>query len=132
MFIFRTITFVYHVASATSLGVVLIVGVIIYALSRYFRLKQPNLPKNLIDAIGGIQHIERVCSTGQYNHRCDSSDPSEWWPIANRAACLDSIENSRSAIEKVSQFGIFKRNKMLFRLLHGISLASGENPKKPR
>lgn len=92
-------------ASATSLGFILIFGVIIYGLSRYFRLKQPNLPKNLIDAIGGSQNIDRKYLTGHDSQRCGSIDfIPEWWPIANRAACLDSIENSRSAIEKVSQF----------------------------
>lgn len=106
LFIFRAIRLVYHLASATSLGFLFSVGIVIFVLSRYFRLKQPNLPANLIDAIGGNQHIDsRQCSTGQQQQpiRCNSSDTVEWWPIANKAACLDSVENSRTAIEKVSQ-----------------------------
>lgn len=102
VFIIRAIRFFYHLANVTSLGFILLVGIVIFVLSRYFRLKQPNLSQNLIDAIGGNQHIDRQCSTGQQNQRCDSNDTIEWWPIANRAACLDSVENSRSAIEKVS------------------------------
>lgn len=102
MFIFRAIRLIYHLASATSLGFLFIFGVVIFVLSRYFRLKQPNLPQNIIDAIGGNQHIDRQCSMGLQQSRSDSSDMTEWWPIANRAACLDSLENSRSAIEKVS------------------------------
>lgn len=111
-FIFKTIWFVFHaikliyqLVSATSLGFILIFAIIIFVLSRYFRLKQPNLPKNIIDAIGGNQQLinDRQCSTGQQNIHCESSDINEWWPIANRAACLDSVENSCSAIEKVSQ-----------------------------
>lgn len=103
LFIFRAIRLIYHLASATSLGFIFIFGIVIFALSRYFRLKQPNLPRNLVDAIGGNQHIGRQCSTRHQQIRCNSSDTIEWWPIANRAACLDSVENSRSAIEKVSQ-----------------------------
>lgn len=102
MFIIRVISFVYHLANTTSLGFILIIAIVICVLSRYFRLKQPNLPQNLIDAIGSNQHIDRQCLTGQVNQRCHASDALEWWPIANRAASLDSIENSRSAIEKVS------------------------------
>lgn len=107
LFIFRAIRLVYHLASATSLGFLFCVGIVIFVLSRYFRLKQPNLPANLSDAIGGNQHIDsRQCSTGQEQQqqlRCNSSDTIEWWPIANKAACLDSVENSRTAIEKVSR-----------------------------
>lgn len=102
LFIFRAIRLIYNLASATSLGFIFIFGIVIFALSRYFRLKQPNLPRNLVDAFGGNQHIDRQCSTRQQQIRSDSSDTIEWWPIANRAACLDSVENSRSAIEKVS------------------------------
>lgn len=101
LFVYRAIRLFYHLASATSLGLILLVGIFVFALSRYFRLKQPNLPQNIFDAIGS-QHINRQCSTGQQNLRCDSNDTFSWWPIANRAACLDSIENSRSAIENVS------------------------------
>lgn len=102
VFIIRTIRLFYHLANVTSLGFILFVGIVIFVLSRYFRLKQPKLPQNLIDAIGGNQHNDRQCSSGQQNHRSESNDTVEWWPIANRAACLDSLENSRSAIENVS------------------------------
>lgn len=104
-FVFHAIKLIYQLVSATSLGFILIFAIIIFVLSRYFRLKQPNLPKNIIDAIGGKQEFinDRQCSTGQQNIQCESNDMTDWWPIANRAACLDSVENSRSAIEKVSQ-----------------------------
>lgn len=98
----QAIGLIYHLASVTSLGVLLIIGLVIFVLSRYFRLKQPNLSPNIFDAIGGNQHIDRQCSTGPQINRCSSNEPIEWWPIANRAACLDNLENSRSAIEKVS------------------------------
>lgn len=101
--IIKTIRLVYNLASATSLGFVLIFGIVVFLLSRYFRLKQPILPQHLIDAIGGgNQHNDRQCSTGQHNIRGNSSDTIEWLPIANRAACLDNVENSRTAIENVS------------------------------
>lgn len=103
VFIINTIRLVYHLASATSLGFVFILGIAVFLLSRYFRLKQPILTQNLIDAIGrGNQHTDRQCSTGQHNYRDNSSDTIAWLPIANRAACLDNVENSRSAIENVS------------------------------
>lgn len=102
VFIIKAIGLIYHLASVTSLGVLLIIGLIIFVLSRYFRLKQPNLSENIVDAIGGNQHIARQCSTGPQINRCSSNEPIEWWPIANRAACLDNLENSRSAIQKVS------------------------------
>lgn len=105
MFFISAIGLIYDLASATSLGVLLIVGLVIFVLSRYFRLKQPKLTQNIVDAIDGNQHINRQCSTGPRNARCNSSDMIEWWPIANRAACLDNLENSRSAIEKVSRNG---------------------------
>lgn len=102
LFVIKVITLVYNLASATSLGFLIIVGAIVFALSRYFRLKQPELPQNLIEAIGGNQFIEKQHTTGHQNNRSECNETVEWLPIANRAACLDSVENSRSAIEKVS------------------------------
>lgn len=102
LFMIKAIGFVYHLASATNLGFLFICGIGIFLLSRYFRLKQPNLPKNIANAIDGSQHIDRKCSAGHQISQIDSNDAIEWCPIANRAACLDHVENSRSAIENVS------------------------------
>lgn len=117
MFIIRVISLFYHLANITSLGFVLAIALVIFVLSRYFRLKQPNLPQHLVDAIGSSQPIERQYLTGQQKNHCDSSDTVEWWPIANRAASLDSIENSRSAIEKVSHRKIEKNNSNIHSFL---------------
>lgn len=94
--VIKAIGLLYHLASATNFAVLLICSVIIFLLSRFFRLKQPNVPEHLTVAIDGGHH--------QYNDKqCfHTNDTVEWWPIANRAACLDNVENSQSAIEKVS------------------------------
>lgn len=107
MFVFNILKFFYVWANATSLHVVFAIGLLIYVLSRYFRLKQPNLPGNIEDAIRGCnsnltshtKDMNNHVSNHYKNHRDSTS--MEWWPIANRAACLDSVENSRTAIEKV-------------------------------
>lgn len=76
------------------MGVVLFVVLALIALCRYFRLKQPiDVPKQLIDAICGSE------STKVQGHIGDRI--IGWWPIANRGACFDGVENSRSAIENV-------------------------------
>lgn len=103
MFMFNILKFFHVWANATSLQIVFAIALLIYVMCRYFRLKQPNLPGNIEDAIRGCNrnpkdinnHVLNDCQ----NHR--DSTAMEWWPIANRAACLDSVENSRTAIEKV-------------------------------
>lgn len=95
LFIIKVIGLFSQIASVTSLRVIFILCILIYSLSRYFRLKQPNLPQNLAAAIAGIRNqladsVEQQCSTA-----------NDCGPIANRAGCLDSIENSRSAIKNV-------------------------------
>lgn len=107
MFVFNILKFFYVWANATSLQIVFAIALLIYVLSRYFRLKQPNLPGNIEDAIHGCnsnttrhsKDMNNQLSNDYENHR--DSTAMEWWPIANRAACLDSVENSRTAIEKV-------------------------------
>lgn len=94
--IVKTIGFISQIASLTSLRVILLLCIVIYLLSRYFRLKQPNLPQNLVNAIAGIRN--RLMDT----ERQQCVKISDCGPIANRAGCLDSIENSRSAIQNVS------------------------------
>lgn len=103
--ILKAFGLLYHLASATNFAVLLIFGVIVFVLSRCFRLKQPALPEHLVRAIhGGIN--------ANGNGRCFNNTNSNatvecyWTPIANRAACLDNVENSKSAIEKVSQLKI--------------------------
>lgn len=96
LFIIKVIGLFSQIAGVTSLRVIFILCILIYSLSRYFRLKQPNLPQNLAAAIAGIRNQladsnQQQCSTA--NNNCG--------PIANRAGCLDSIENSRSAIKNV-------------------------------
>lgn len=95
MIAFNIIKFIYSWTYATSIRIILAFPFMIYVLCRYFRLKQPNLPTTLENAICGNQH------------GCNSM---EWWPIANRAAGLDSVENSRTAIEKVGTIKIEKAN----------------------
>lgn len=68
---------------ATIVTVLLIV-----ILTRYFRLRRP--PANIVNHI-----FDGESSAPNADHSVD------WWPIANRAACLDGLENSKSAIEKV-------------------------------
>lgn len=108
LFILKAIELFYQIASVTSLRIVIILGILVYVLSRYFRLKQPILPQNLVDAICGNQHISNQ-TTDEQEHQ--QSNLNQWWPIANRAGCLDSIENSRSAIEKVGIFILKKEKK---------------------
>lgn len=97
--ILKAFGLLYHLASATNFGVLLIFSVIIFVLSRCFRLKQPTVPEYLAHAIGGRhQHIDRQC----FNNINSNTAECCWIPIANRAACLDNVENSQSAIEKVS------------------------------
>lgn len=96
----KAIGLLYHLASATNFAALLICGVIVFVLSRWFRLKQPkHLPDHLATAIDGYhhQHHDRQCF-----HEHSNTAMVQWWPIANRAACLDNVENSQSAIEKVS------------------------------
>lgn len=112
LFILKAIELFYQIASVTSLRIVFILGILVYILSRYFRLKQPILPQNLIDAICGNQRISNQSSTHEQEHQQCSLN--QWWPIANRAGCLDSIENSRSAIEKVGIPFKAKRNILKF------------------
>lgn len=94
----------YHLASATNFGVLLIFSAIVFVLSRCFRLKQPAVPEHLVHAIDGggsggrHQHIDRQC----FNNTNSNTAECCWAPIANRAACLDNVDNSQSAIEKVS------------------------------
>lgn len=57
-------------------------------LSRYFKLKRP--AKELVDNILGVE-IDGV------NYR----EAIDYWPIANRGASLDALENSGTAIRKV-------------------------------
>lgn len=107
MFVFNILKLFYVCANATSLQIVFAISLLIYVLSRYFRLKQPNLPGNIEDAIRGCNsqttsHLKDMNNqlSNDYQNQRDST-AMEWWPIANRAACLDSVENSRTAIEKV-------------------------------
>lgn len=106
--IIKAFGLLYHLVSATNFGVLLIFSAIVFVLSRCFRLKQPNIPEYLAHAINGgggddvgrtnhHQHIDRQCfKTNSNTTECC------WTPIANRGACLDNVENSKSAIEKVS------------------------------
>lgn len=64
--------------------------IVIFALSRYYRLRKP------------ASNITERCFSSKSRSETDESI-IEWWPIANRAACLDELENSKSAIEKVNQ-----------------------------
>lgn len=120
MFVFNILKFFYVWANATSLQIVFAIALLIYVMCRYFRLKQPNLPGNIEDAIRGCNSNPTshpkdmnnlVSNDNCYQSRRDSM-AMEWWPIANRAACLDSVENSRTAIEKVRNVcysKVFKR-----------------------
>lgn len=96
--ILKAFGLLYHLASATNFAVLLILGVIVFVLSRCFRLKQPSLPEHLAHAIYGGGDGRRQC----FHNTNSSAMECCWTPIANRAACLDNVENSKSAIEKVS------------------------------
>lgn len=95
----KAISLLYHLASATNFAVLLICCVIVFVLSRWFRLKQPILPEHLTIAIDGRRHQH---DNQQYCCTNTNTAVVQWSPIANRAACLDNVENSQSAIEKVS------------------------------
>lgn len=102
LFAVRAIGIVSQITSLTSLRVVLVLCIIVYSLSRYFRLKQPQLPQNVADAIAGTRSPFEAANGLQYT--AAPTKPvatSSGGPIANRAGCLDSIENSRSAIKNV-------------------------------
>lgn len=112
LLILKAFGLLYHLASATNFSVLLIFSVFVFVLSRCFRLKQPALPEHLAHAIDGGS-----CDGGRHaNHQhaygrlCSNTNSNAmeccWTPIANRAACLDNVENSQSAIEKVSQLQI--------------------------
>lgn len=58
-------------------------------LSRYFKLKRP--AKKVVDNILG-EEIDGV----NYNR-----EAIDYWPIANRGASLDALENSGTAVRKV-------------------------------
>lgn len=97
-FAIKCIKLFYRLTNATGLSILLVVTAIVIALCRYFRLKQPTeVPQQIIDAFcGGNETMQHSCNN-------DTVEPIGWWPIANRGACLDSLENSRSAIEKVGK-----------------------------
>lgn len=99
----RAIGIVSQITSLTSLRVILVLCIIVYSLSRYFRLKQPQLPQNLVDAIAGTRSPFDAANGLQYTAAPTKPvwPPLGCGPIANRAGCLDSIENSRSAIKNV-------------------------------
>lgn len=118
MFAFKVINLFYIWANATNLRIILAIALLIYVLCRFYRLKQPILKSNIIDAICG--HNQQIDKNNHLsNHRCNSVESMEWWPIANRAACLDSVENSRSAIEKVGKnYRTKKKNNNQFTYMH--------------
>lgn len=96
--ILKAFGLLYHLASATNFTGLLILGVIVFVLSRWFRLKQPTLPEHLAHTIHGGGDGGRQCFSNTNSNAMECC----WTPIANRAACLDNVENSKSAIEKVS------------------------------
>lgn len=65
-------------------------------LSRYFKLKRP-VKKN-VDNILGVE-IDGV----------NYSEAIDYWPIANRGASLDALENSATAIKKVYFVVVYDR-----------------------
>lgn len=106
-FAVTTIGLISQITSVTSLRVILVLCILVYSLSRYFRLKQPQLPQNLADAIAGTRipfsAVDRnqQCATATTAPPTKAVATTNSGPIANRAGCLDSIENSRSAIKNV-------------------------------
>lgn len=95
IFIVDIIKFCYKLTNTNcSWFLLLSIFLLVSLLLRYFRLKQP--PPNTINIIFG--------DDGTNERNRDSGIHSiEWWPIANRAACLDALENSKSGIEKVGK-----------------------------
>lgn len=88
VFIIDIVKFCYKITKIGLSWATLVTVLVIIILSRYFRLRRPS-PK-IVDAI-----------LGSNDNSTKGDNTAEWWPIANRAACLDGLENSRSAIEKV-------------------------------
>lgn len=89
LFCIDIVKFCYKLTKIGLSWATLVTVLVIIILSRYFRLRRPS-QKFVDDILGG----DNGTSIGD-------NTSNEWWPIANRAACLDGLENSKSAIEKV-------------------------------
>lgn len=63
---------------------------LVLILSRYFKLKKP--ARKIIEQIVG-EKIDGI--------NINSKESIDYWPIANRGASLDALENSATAIKKV-------------------------------
>lgn len=94
VFILDVVKFCYKLTKIGCSWLAVVTVLLIVVLTRYFRLKKP--PSAVVDCILG-----NAISSSTGAHRHDEMTSIDWWPIANRAACLDALENSKTAIEKV-------------------------------
>lgn len=101
LFVLDVVKFLYKLTKISCSWLTVVTVLLIVVLSRYFRLKKP--PTAIVDCILGSSLMSTdagaVTAVNQYTD--EQTTAIEWWPIANRAACLDALENSKSAIEKV-------------------------------
>lgn len=94
VFVLDVVKFCYKSTKISCSWLAIVTVLLIVLLTRYFRLKKP--PSAVVDCILGNAEAD----TGGNHH---DKTTAMGWPIANRAACLDALENSKSAIEKVSK-----------------------------